>query len=100
MSCQNSSCCCDHGSCQPVSASGKAVCSASDATVGTNDTINALIVNGSNALTAVDNNLTELKKTAVNAQTQIATSSIYATALVIIGILAIVGFLWFGRKAA
>lgn len=101
MSCQNSSCCCDHGSCQPVSASGKAVCAASDATVGTCDTINSLIVNGSKALTALDNNMTQLKKTAVNAQTQIATSSIYAGALVILGILAIVGFLFFGsRKVA
>lgn len=99
MSCVNSSCCCEQGSCQPVSASGKAVCAANDATVGTNDTINGLIVNGSHLLTAVACDVTQTKKTAVNAQTQIAKSSIYAGALVIIGILAIVGFLWAGRKA-
>lgn len=98
MSCVNSSCCCCHGSCQPVSASQKAVCAANCATVGTNDTINALITNGSHVLTAVAGDVTSAKKTAVNAQTQIATSSIYAGALVIIGILAIVGFLYFGKK--
>jgi hypothetical protein len=98
MSCVNSSCCCCHGSCHPVSTSQKAICAAHCATVGTNDTINALIVNGSHVLTAIGCDVTQAKKTAVNAQTQIAQSTIYAGALLVLGILAVVAFLWAGRK--
>jgi len=100
MSCQNSSCCCDHGSCEPVSASGAAVCAASDATVGTCDTINSLIVNGSHTLTAALNAKQKQEALAVRAQTQIAQSSIHAVTLVVIAIVAILGFLYFGRRKA
>jgi hypothetical protein len=93
-----SACCCCHGSNQPVNTSQKAICSANDATVGTCDTINSLIVNGSRVLTAGLNDLTQTKATAVKAQTQLAQSSIYAGALVVIAILAVAGFLLFGRK--
>ncbi len=102
MSCQNSSCCATHAADQPVSASGGAVDAANDATVGTNDTINSLIVHGSQVLTAVAGDVTQTKKTAIDAQTQIAESSIYAGTIVIIGILAIIGFLYYAsvRKPA
>ncbi len=99
MSCVNSSCCCCQGSCQPVSASGAAVCAANDATVGTIDTINSLIVNGSNTLNAVLAGKQRQQQLAVKAQTQIAESKIHAVALVMIAIIAVVGFLVFGRKA-
>ena len=99
MSCQNSSCCCEHGNCQPVTTSGAAVCAANDATVGTCDTINSLITNGSQTLTAVLKQKGQQQQLAVKAQTQIAQSSIHAVALVAISIAAIVGFIYFGRKA-
>jgi hypothetical protein len=98
MSCVNSSCCCCHGPCQPVSSSGPAVDAAGNATTGTNDTINSLIVNGSNTLTAAVKGIVATKQQAVKAQSQIATSSIWAGALVLIGIVAVIGFVIWGRK--
>ncbi len=100
MSCVNSSCCCCQGSGEPVSASGPAVCAANDATVGTNDTINALIVNGSHTLSGIFSGKQKQQQLAVKAQTQIAQSRIHAVALVFIAIAAIVGFIWFGRMKA
>lgn len=98
MSCVNSSCCCCHGSCQPVSSSGAAVCAANCATVGTNDTINSLITNGTGVLTAVVKAKQSQGQLAVKAQTQIAQSSIHAVVLVIIAIVAVVGFVKVGMK--
>lgn len=98
MSCVDSSCCDCQGSCQPVSSSGAAICAAHSATVGTCDTINALISNGTSALTAIVKGEQQQKQLAVKAQTQIAQSSIQAVTLVVIAIAAIVGFLYFGSR--
>jgi len=98
MACVNSSCCCCQGSCQPVSASGPAICAANDATVGTNDTINALVVNGSHTLNAILAGKQRQQQLAVKAQTQIAQSQIHAVALVAIAVIAIIAFIAFGRR--
>jgi hypothetical protein len=97
MSCVNSSCCDCQGSCQPVSSSQPAICAANCATVGTGDTINSLITNGSQTLTAVLAGKQKQQQLAVKAQTQIAQSQIHAVALVAIAVIAILGFLFFGR---
>jgi len=97
MSCVNSSCCCSQGSGHPVSSSGPAICAANCATVGTGDTINALIVNGEKTLSAIFAQKEQQQQLAVKAQTQIATSQIHAVALVFIAIAAIIGFFLFGR---
>ena len=97
MSCVNSSCCCCHGCAQPVSSSQPAVDAASCTTVGTNDTINALIAQGGKTINAIFQQKAAQQQLAVKAQTQIATSQVNAFALVAIAVIVIVGFLSFSR---
>lgn len=92
MSCVNSSCCCCHGCKQPVASSGSAVDAATCATTGTNDTANALITQGGSIIGTVVKEVGASQQLAVKAQTQVATTSIQATTLVIIVIAAIIAF--------
>ncbi len=97
MSCVNSSCCGEQGSDQPVSSSQAAVDAAQCATTGTNDTVNALIVHGSDTLAAVAGQVAATKQQAIRAQTQFAQTSVWASTLVIVAIIAGIAFVYFAR---
>ena len=94
MSCVNSTCCDCNGCEQPISSSGPAVDVANCATVGTCDTINALVTKGGNAIFATKQKQQQL---AVRAQTQIAVSQIHAITVVAIAVIVIVLFSWIGK---
>jgi hypothetical protein len=100
--CQDFQTCCQlyccHG--QPVVTSGPAVCAAECATVGTPDTINALISGGFGALNAFLGRKCQqasLAKTAVRAQAQVATAKSAMWMWIGIAALAIVAFIGFSK---
>lgn len=98
MSCVNSSCCCCQGCAEPVSASGSAIDAATCATTGTNDTANALIAQAGSVIGTVVKQVGQSQRLGVKAQTQIATTATHSVTLIILGIAAIIAFVYFGGK--
>lgn len=95
MSCVNSSCCDCNGCCQPISSSQSAIDAAHCGTTGTNDTINGLIAQGGGIINTIFRQKGKQQQLAVRAQTQIATSQVHAIALVVVAVIALVGFFAF-----
>ena len=84
---------------QPVTSSGLAICSAECATVGTPDTINGIVSSGFGALTAILNRRqqTQVAKTAVKAQAQVATAQSSMWTWALIALVAVIAFVGFAR---
>jgi hypothetical protein len=90
-------CCCCTGL-QPISTSGRAVCAAECATIGTNCTINGLISAGSCAIAAVMATKQNTQVSAVKSQTLVAQSKLNSSTMLIIVVIAVILFVVMGKK--
>lgn len=100
--CQDFVTCCTYNCSmgQPVTTSGPAVCAAECATIGTPDTISALVSSGLCALTAAVASCKPKApaKTAVKAQAQAGSTTNSTITWVLIGLAALAAFFLLGKQ--